>query len=85
MAHSFRPSDTSPEAHALLIAFWKSMTISDRVARVDSLNRDVEALARTGIVAAHPEYSDVEILVELARRRYGSEFMDSYATLIDHA
>jgi len=85
VAHSFRPADTSPEVHALQISFWQSMTISDRVARVEALNRDVEAMARSGIVAAHPEYSEDEIRLELARRRYGSAFVQECVTLIDQA
>jgi len=45
--------------------------------------RDVEQLARAGIVARHPTYSEIEICHELARRRYGAAFADAaYAGLL---
>ena len=77
MAHTFRPADTSPEVFEFMIERWRTMTLADRAALVDALNRDVETLARAGIRAAHPEYSERETLRELTRRRYGSELADA--------
>jgi len=44
---------------------------------------DVEQLARAGIIARYPEYSEIEICHELARRRYGDALANAaYAGLL---
>jgi hypothetical protein len=44
---------------------------------------DVEQLARAGIVARYPTYSEIEVCHELARRRYGIALADAaYADLV---
>lgn len=73
MAHSFRPADTSPEVFDRLLEFWRSMTVTERSARVDELNRSVEALARGDILAKNPELTEMQVAFELTRRRYGDE------------
>jgi hypothetical protein len=41
------------------------------------LCRDVELLARAGIRAQRPEFDDVRVCHELARRRYGAALADA--------
>jgi hypothetical protein len=71
MAHPARPADTTPEAQAMLIARWRSMTVAERAALVRKMCDDVERLARADIVAGRPGLTEREINQELARRRYG--------------
>lgn len=52
------------------------MSIAERVALIDQLNTDVELLAVTGILASQPEFSEIEVRHELARRRFGSRLAD---------
>jgi hypothetical protein len=70
------PADTEPEAYAVLVDRWRSMSITERADLVDQINADVEAIARAGIRILHPHLSEVEILHELARRRFGAELAD---------
>lgn len=52
------------------------MTVDERVAQVDQISADVERLAVTGILAARPNLSDLEVRHQLARRRYGAGLAD---------
>lgn len=56
---------------------WRTMDIAERAGLVQQLCLDVEQLARAGINARHPEYSETQICHELARRRYGSALADA--------
>jgi hypothetical protein len=83
VTHSGLPADTDPAAFAILTARWSAMTIGERAALTQQLCLDVEQLARTGIAARHPTYSEIEICHELARRRYGAALADAaYADLL---
>lgn len=53
------------------------MGIDERATLVAQLCDDVEVLARAGIVAQHPDFTEIEIRHELARRRYGFELADA--------
>ena len=67
----------------MLTARWSAMSIGERAELVQQLCLDVERLARAGINARHPTYSEVEICHELARRRYGPVLADAaYAGLL---
>jgi hypothetical protein len=58
------------------------MTVSERAELTQQLCIDVERIARAGILARYPTYSDMEICHELARRRYGNALADAaYAGL----
>jgi hypothetical protein len=61
----------------MLVAHWRSMTLAERVELIEQLCADVERLARAGIAATHPEYTEIEIVRELARRRYGDALADA--------
>lgn len=71
------PADTTPEAFEVLVDRWRAMTIGERVALIEQLNRDVEVLAVAGIRATSPELSEVEVRHELARRRFGAPLADA--------
>ncbi|HEX3867952.1 MAG TPA: hypothetical protein VHV78_14420 [Gemmatimonadaceae bacterium] len=59
------------------------MSVADRAALTQQLCLDVERLARAGILARNPTYSEIEICHELARRRYGDALANAaYADLI---
>jgi hypothetical protein len=59
------------------------MTIQERAELTQQLCIDVEQVARAGIVARHPTYSEIEVCHELARRRYGNALADAaYAGLV---
>jgi hypothetical protein len=77
MAHASVPADTDPAAYAILIERWRSMSITERVELIIQLCFDVEQLARTNIVAQHPDFKEIEICHELARRRFGHELADA--------
>jgi hypothetical protein len=85
MVHSALPADTSASAFAMLTSRWRTMDIGERADLIQQLCLDVEQLARAGIHARHPEYSETEICHELARRRYGSALADAaYAGRLGH-
>jgi hypothetical protein len=80
------PADTDPTAFAILSARWSTMGIGERAELVQQLCVDIERLARAGIRARHPGYSEIEICHELARRRYGAALADAaYASLLSGA
>jgi hypothetical protein len=73
--------DTDASVSALLTARWRTMTPAERAEVVEQACFDVERLARAGIAALHPDYSEREVCHELARRRYGSALADAaYST-----
>ena len=77
MAHTWVPNDTDPHVVDLLVAHWRSMALAERVELIEQLCADTERLARAGIAAIHPEYTEIEIARELARRRYGDAIADA--------
>jgi hypothetical protein len=69
----------------MLTERWRTMDIAERAGLVQQLCLDVEQVARAGIHALHPDYSEVEICHELARRRYGAALADAaYAGRLRH-
>ena len=76
MAPCSVPFDTDPAVFDLLVTRWRTMTVDERVAQVDQISADVERLAVTGILAARPNLSDLEVRHQLARRRYGAGLAD---------
>ena len=51
----------------MLIERWRTMDIAERALLVEQLCLDVEQLARAGIYALHPDYSEVEICHDVVR------------------
>ncbi len=86
MVRSAVPADTDAAAFAVLMERWRAMDIGQRAELTQQLCVDVERLARAGIVARYPNYSEIEICHELARRRYGSALADAaYSGLVPRA
>ena len=68
---------------AILTERWRTMSIPERAELTQQLCLDVERLARAGIAARYPTYSEIEICHELARRRYGAVLAEAaYAGLV---
>ena len=59
--------DTNPEMRRALLDRVRAMTPAERLARMVALNRSVEAMARTGIRMRHPEATEREVRLLLAR------------------
>lgn len=75
------PVDTSADADAVLFARWRSMSVSERAQLTLDLCRDVDRIARAGILASHPEATEPEIVRALCGRRYGEALAaEAYAT-----
>jgi hypothetical protein len=77
MVHSSVPADTDPLAYQVLVERWRSMGIDGRASLIERLCSDVDRLARAGIAAQHPNFTERDICRELARRRYGDELSDA--------
>lgn len=73
VAPTTRAADTSVEASEELTRIWRSRTYQERGAMLAAMDTDVEALARAGIVWAHPEFTEAQVDRELFRRRYGDQ------------
>lgn len=71
------PLDTEQAVYDRQVEVWKAMTIADRVELISQMHADVEAIARAGIARSRPGLTEVEVLRELARRRYGSDLADA--------
>jgi hypothetical protein len=65
--------DTSPEQREAYDARLRALSPLDRLAIMSRLSASVRRLAKAGIRAAHPDFSDAEVKRELAARLYGAE------------
>jgi hypothetical protein len=72
-----RPADTAPAVAAEVGRRVASMSVGARAELTGQLCHDVELLARAGILAQHPEFDDLQVRHELARRRFGTELADA--------
>ena len=63
--------DTDADADAALFHRWRAMSLAERAELTSQLCRDVDRVARAGIVAQHPDATPGEVARELVRRRYG--------------
>lgn len=77
MTHSWVPADTDPRVLRMLATHWRTMGITERVELVEQLCVDAERVARAGILAMHPEYTEMQVTRELTRRRYGDAVTDA--------
>lgn len=73
VAPATRAADTSVEASEELTRIWRARTHQERWALLAAMDADVEALARAGIVWAHPDFTEAQVDRELFRRRYGDQ------------
>lgn len=60
-------NDTHPDVERLQLEGWRRMSPAEKLQRVADLNAGVRQLAEARIRAEHPDYSDAEVRLELAR------------------
>jgi hypothetical protein len=70
--------DTSPEASALLIAKWRSMSFVEKAELVEAMCLEADELARLGIAFREGAVTIERERYLMALRRYGKEFADTY-------
>jgi hypothetical protein len=75
VAHRLFGEDTSPEAERFLLDAYRKMSGAEKIARVRALNQATIALALANIRQQHPDASEREVLLRLAVRRYGADFV----------
>jgi len=66
-------TDTSPQTLEIQVKIWRGMSIDEKAAIVNNLNRDVERMAETGVRQRHPNATDREVFLRLAALRLGRE------------
>ena len=69
------PSDTSPDAQRVLIEGYRRMTPTQKLRRVESLNRALVLLQKARIRAEYGNISDEEMRMRLGALRLGRETM----------
>ena len=68
-------SDTSPKIRRVMVERLRAMSHAEKFERMRDLSRMVEALAREGIRARHPDADEREINLRLASRRLPADLM----------
>ena len=68
-----RPRDTTPDAHRRQLDGFRSMDPATRVRLAWAMSEEARAVSAAGIRARHPEYSDDEVRLALARLVLGAE------------
>ena len=66
-------SDTSPEAAAILRDRIRNMTVAERFAEGERLCRFSRQMMRAGIRMRHPDYTDDQVEIALARLLWGDD------------
>lgn len=61
-------NDTDPKIQAVLVAGYRAMSASQKLARVTALTRAVQELALLDIRRRHPEADQRELVLRLASR-----------------
>jgi len=69
-------NDTAPEAQKRMTEIYRRMTPTERLQRVRDLTLTAHALALAGLRQRHPEESEHELHLRLARQRLGPELFD---------
>lgn len=69
------PNDTDPRAEAVLVAGYRAMSASQKLARVGSLTRAVQELALLDIRRRHPGADSRELALRLASRWLDADLM----------
>jgi hypothetical protein len=70
-----RSADTSPEAHAIQLEVYRSMSPERRLAIGVQMSEDGFAVMAAGIKARHPDYSEAEVTWALRRLRLGDDVL----------
>jgi hypothetical protein len=69
------PNDTDPKIQAVLVAGYRAMSASQKLARVTALTRAVQELALLDIRRRHPEADEHELALRLASRWIDADLM----------
>ena len=67
--------DTTPEVAGYLLDAYRRMSGPEKIARVRALNRATITLALADIRRHHPDADEREVLLRLASRRFGPDFV----------
>jgi hypothetical protein len=68
-------NDTDPRIEAVLVAGYRAMSVSQKLARVTALTRAVQELALLDIRRSHPEADQRETALRLASRWIAADLM----------
>lgn len=74
--HRMSLSDTSRAAQELVDQRYAAMSLTERIERVRAITLAVNRVALAGLRRRHPNASEGELLLELARLRLGDELVD---------
>ncbi|MEM1028419.1 MAG: hypothetical protein AAGJ38_10080 [Planctomycetota bacterium] len=64
-------TDTSPEAQAVLTNIYRKMTPEQKIHRVAELSQRARNLALSRIRAAHPDFTEQQVIAQLVEELYG--------------
>ena len=70
-----RSADTSPEAHAIQLKIYRSMSPGRRLALAVEMSEEASAMLTSGIVARHPDYSEAQVTWAFRRIRLGDALL----------
>jgi hypothetical protein len=68
-----RPRDTTADGHAVQLSVYRRLGASGRARLAASLSADTRRLARAGIRARHPDYTEEQVELALRRTIYGDD------------
>jgi hypothetical protein len=78
-----RPQADDRAAHAIQIDLMRKATTAQRFGLARSLTATTIELSRTAIRQRHPDWSELEVLLEFARVHYGAELSDRVRAYLD--
>jgi hypothetical protein len=70
-----RSADTAPEAHAIQLGIYRSMSPGRRLALAVEMSEEASAMLTSGIEARHPDYSDAQVTWAFRRIRLGETLL----------
>ena len=68
-----RPRDTDAASHAVQLAVYQRLGASGRARLAAQMSADTRQIARAGIRARHPEYTNEDVDCALYRLLYGDD------------
>lgn len=73
MTAKYELADTDPEVMKVWIELLRKLTPGEKLARTFEMIEFMHSIALSQIRKEHPEYSERDVLREIATRRYGRE------------
>lgn len=71
------PSDTSPEALRLMSSLYARMSPAEKLRQMQQITLMANQLALAGLRQRHPNDTEPELLLRLARLRLGDDVVDA--------